>query len=115
MPEGVVDLLEAIEIENQQADEASVSLCGKDGLLCPVVEEVAIGKVSQRIVHRKMLTLGCLVTQACRRAGDDPEQRDVEENQAAREEEIQTKGVGGDCRRDRAIGQIELERTGRRR
>ncbi len=50
VPEGVVDFLEAVQVEQHQREARAVSLRGQEGLLEAVVEEPAIRKLGERVV-----------------------------------------------------------------
>jgi hypothetical protein len=52
MPEGVIDLLEAIQVYEQQGHRFVFTLCCQNGLLEAVLEQGAIGKARQAIVRR---------------------------------------------------------------
>ena len=58
--EGVVDVLEAIEIQQQHGHLLARPLRVLDRLLDPVVEQGAIGQPGQRVVQRHALELGFL-------------------------------------------------------
>ena len=60
MTEGVVDVLEAIEIQQQHGHLLARPLRVFDRLLDPVVEQGAIGQPGERVVQRHALELGFL-------------------------------------------------------
>ena len=52
MAEGVVDLLEAVEIDMEERKAAAVAMTGPGALLEGLVEIAAIGQIGQRVVER---------------------------------------------------------------
>ncbi len=50
MPERVVDLLEAIEIEQQHGEALVIAMRAQDRLLQPIEEQRAVGQVGERVV-----------------------------------------------------------------
>ena len=78
------------------------------------VEEAAVRKAGQRVVQREVLVLGRLAAQLGRGAGDDPEEREVEQCQAAGEQQVEAQRVVRDRGGDRLVRQVELERAGGR-
>ncbi len=113
MPEGVVDLLEAVEVEDHQRDTCSIAPRRQDRLLGPVVEEASVREVGERVVQREVLVLGGLAAQPRRRARHDPEQRQIEQREAGCEEQVEPARVVRDAGGDRTVGKIQLEDAGR--
>ncbi len=60
MAERVVDVLEAVEVEQQDGDLAPVALRMRDRPMGAVVEQQPVGEVGDRIVERLALVLGGL-------------------------------------------------------
>ena len=50
MPEGVVDLLEAVEIDQQHRQALVIAMRAQDRLLQSIEEQRAVGKIGQRVV-----------------------------------------------------------------
>ncbi len=50
MPEGVVDLLEPVQVHHQQGQRMVLALAGQNGLPQPVEHQGAVGKVRQAVV-----------------------------------------------------------------
>ena len=59
MAEGVVDLLEAVEVEQQQRQRRVLASSGEDRLRQPVLQQGAIGQARQPVVQR-LVTQGLL-------------------------------------------------------
>ena len=81
VPERVVDLLEAVEVDEQHRDRA-LRAHALDRALDALVEERAVRQAGERVVEGE-------VAQPPRRAGDDPEQHRVEQREADAEEEVE--------------------------
>ena len=60
MPESVVDVLEAVEVEQQHRHRHPGALGGVDRHVDPVVEQGAVGQGGERVVQREALELGLL-------------------------------------------------------
>ena len=102
VPERVVDLLEAVEVDQQQRGGLAAALGRGQRGLHPVVEQRAVGEVGEVVVQG-------LVAQAARGDGDDPEQRRVEEHEAEREQQVQPARVLGDRGGHRRVGEVDLD------
>jgi hypothetical protein len=102
VPERVVDLLEAVEVDQQQRGGLAVALGGGQRALHAVVEQRAVGQVREVVVQR-------LVAQ--RAGGDrhDPEQDRVEEDEPDGEPQVQPARVLRDRGRDWRVGQVHLD------
>ena len=57
MSQGIVDVLEAIQIQENHRDEGFVTLRQGDGLTEPVIEEQSIGQTGERVMLGGMLYL----------------------------------------------------------
>jgi hypothetical protein len=57
VPERVVDVLEAVEIEVEHRAERSMSATAHDQLLQPIVDQCSIRKACERVVERLMAQL----------------------------------------------------------
>ena len=112
--ERVVDLFEPVEIEQHESDAQIGALRRQDRPGRAFVEEAAIRKAGQHVVQREVLVLGGLAAQLGRGARDDPEEREVQQCQAADEQHVEAQRVVRDRGADRLVRQVELERTGRR-
>ena len=55
MAKGVVDVLEAIEVDEEHADALPRALCLGDRLRQPFVQQQAVGQSRQRIARRQVL------------------------------------------------------------
>ena len=100
--ERVVDLLEAVEVDQQERGRVALTLGGADRLLAALVQERAVGQAGQRVVQG-------LAAQAPRRAGHDPEQARVEDGEAQQQHDRQPRGVLGDRLGDGRVGEVGLE------
>jgi len=60
--QGVVDVLEAVEIDEQEADAASLALRRGESAIGPFGEQQPVGQTRQRVVRRVNLT----TSSACR-------------------------------------------------
>ena len=74
MAERVVDVLEAVEVEQQDRHVVTGALRASDGVLDPVVEQGAVGQGGQRVVQGQALELGLLRLAL----GDVAQDRDAE-------------------------------------
>jgi hypothetical protein len=54
VPEGIVDVLETIQVQEQHGDSRLVTHCQENGLINPVIEEHTIGQAGQEIVLGRM-------------------------------------------------------------
>ena len=106
VPERVVDLLEAIEVDQQHRAEPVAA----QGALGAAMQERAVGQVGERVVQR-------LVAQLARGARHDPVERAEEEHEPAGEQQEHLRDVGADRLGHRLVGEVELEhaRPARRR
>ena len=105
VPERVVDLLEAVEVDQQQAGQLAGAAGGGDRVLHPLVEQRAVREAREVVVQRE-------VPQPPRGDGDDPEQRGVEDEQADAEQQVEPERVLADGGRDRLVGAVDLEHAG---
>ena len=103
--ERVVDLLEAVEVDEQQRGGLAAALGRGQRGLHAVVEQRAVGEVGQVVVQG-------LVAQPARGDGDDPEQRRVEEQRGRRRA---AGTAGGSPRRSRRRPARRAGRPRRRR
>ena len=106
VPERVVDLLEAVEVDQQQRGRLAAALGGRQRVRHAVVEQRAVGQVGEVVVQR-------LVAQRAGGDGDDPEQARVEQQQAEREQQVEAAGVLGDRLRDRLVREVDLDDAAR--
>src|SRR2546427_1229214 len=79
MSERVVDLLEAVEIDDEDTDAIAAPSCSEQRLPAPVEIQRAIGQPGQAVMQREILRLGRVPPQAFRRARDDREERGPQE------------------------------------
>src|SRR5919206_492977 len=98
----VVDLLEAIEVDEQQRREGAFALRGGKRALAELVELAAVGEVGERIVRG-------LMAQPPRGARDRAVERGPQREQAAHESEDEDARVGGDRARRGPIVHVGLE------
>ena len=103
VPERVVDLLEAVEVDEQHRDRA-VRAHALDRALDALVEERAVRQPGEGVVEGE-------VAQPPRRAGDDPEQHRVEQREADAEEQVERALLAADRGRHGVIGEVDLERA----
>jgi hypothetical protein len=104
VPERVVDLLEAVEVDQQQGREAAEALGSGELALGLLVQGDAVRQVGEPVV------VG-LVTQPARCTCDDPEEDEPEQEQAGAERDDQDAGVAGDRLGGRLVGHVALERA----
>jgi hypothetical protein len=104
VPERVVDLLEAVEVDQQQGREAAEALGSGELALGLLVQGDAVRQVGEPVV------VG-LVTQPARCRCDDPEEDEPEQEQAGAERDDQDAGVAGDRLGGRLVGHVALERA----
>jgi hypothetical protein len=102
VPERVVDLLEAVEVDQQQGGRPSAALHVGDRLAQAAVEEGAVGQVGEAVVQG-------LVAQEPRGARHDPEQRDEQHGQADAEQQVERQHVVADLVGHRRVGHVDLE------
>ena len=108
MAERVVDLLEAIEVDDHHRAGVARGLLGQR--LPGVLEErAAVGQRGERIEPSVAVVLIGLPAQLPRGPGHDPEQQQVEEEQSDRQRQIQPVGVVRDRRGDRGVRGVDLE------
>ena len=111
MPERVVDLLEAIEVEKQCSRDRPVAVCLRRNLFQPIREQHPVGKVREHVVQR-LVTVGLhLATQVTGCPRHDSEHCEIQQREADGEREIEAPRVVIDCVRDRLVRQIDLECT----
>src|SRR5262249_13995015 len=79
--ERVVDLLEAVEVEQHQRETGPAALRVQERLLQAVVEETAVREPGQRVEERKLLDLLNLGAQPPRDLIQQREERQVERDQ----------------------------------
>jgi hypothetical protein len=96
--ERVVDLLEAIEVDQQHRGRV---VAAQVALGTPV-QQSAVGEAGQRVVER-------LVAETARGAGDDPEQRREEEHEPATEHDHEREDVLADLAGDRLVAHVDLQ------
>jgi hypothetical protein len=100
--EGVVDLLEAIEVDEQQGGERAAAAGGEQERLGLLVQRDAVREVGQAVV-------GGLVAQAPRCARDEAEQDEPQQEQAGGQRDDQDARVAGDRLRGRRERHVALE------
>src|SRR2546426_12501728 len=115
MAERVIDLLEAVEVDQEDRAEYSLALRLAQRLLYAVIEQDAIGQVRQGIVEGLVSVLGRLPPKPPGGRGDDAIEHRVEHGEATEEDQIELCRVTSDRCGDRAIREIELERPVRHR
>ena len=109
--EGVVDLLEAVEVHEQDADAAPGARAAAQGVVDAVEEERAVRQAGEVVVEGEPLVLLRLPAELPRRARDEPEDAEPEQEQAAADEGVRRPHVVGDGRLDRRVREVELERA----
>jgi hypothetical protein len=100
--ERVVDLLEAIEVDQQQRRERAHALGARERALPLPMQGCAVRQVGEPVVGR-------LVAQPARGARDDAEEHQPEQQQAGSQREEEGARVAGDRLRGRLIGHVALE------
>ena len=78
MAERVVDLLEAVEVEQHQREAGGVALRGQERLLEAIVEEPTVREPGERVVEGELLDLLHLAAEARRNATEQREQGEVQ-------------------------------------
>ncbi len=100
--ERVVDLLEAVEVDQQQRG-ARARAGGR------LQDPSRVGVQLRAVRQAGEMVLARLAPQPARRGGDDAEEADPEQQQAAREDQREDQLVAGDRRGDRRVGEVQLE------
>nr|WP_255600999.1 hypothetical protein [Blastococcus sp. LR1] len=116
--QAVVDLLEAVEVDEHDGDLGRRPGRRGERLVEPVAQQEAVGQAGQRIVGggvpvplgRGVQLLG-LDPQPRGRAGHDAEQRRVEDDETADQHHDQHAHLLLHGRGHRGVGQVELDRT----
>ena len=98
MTERVVDLLEAIEVDQQHRGGVVATQLA----LGAPVQQLAVGQAGQRVVQR-------LVAQAPRGAGDDPVESREEDHQAAAQQQREQQHVLADLLSEGVVAHVDLE------
>ena len=110
--ERVVDLLEAVEVDQQQAGEPAEHADRAADPAHALVEARAVGEAGERVVER-------LLAQLARGAGDEREEREPQQPEPAEQERVERDRVLVERGRDRRVVEVELDdaldRAGRRR
>ena len=109
MSERVVDLLEAVEIDDEDTDAIAAPSCSEQRLPAPVEIQRAIGQPGQAVMQREILRLGRVPPQAFRRARDDREERGPQECNSGQQDQRKRAEIVGDRRRDRGVRHVHLE------
>ena len=92
MAQGVVDLLEPIEIDHQDGDLSAVTPFRCQRLLDLVAQHVAVGQTGQRVGHRRMLEPALIPAEACQREDEQGDRR-AHQNQRAGSEVAAEAGI----------------------
>jgi len=100
--ERVVDLLEAVEVDEQERGGAARAPRVGDRTLRAPVQEHAVGQAGERVVQR-------LAAQAARGPGHNAEERRVEEHEAGPQDGEEPPGVFGDGAGHGLVGQVGLQ------
>ena len=98
----VVDLLEAVEVDEHEGGEGAVATGGRQRPGAVLVQLGAVGQAGEGVVRR-------LVAQAARGARDDAKQAGPQEQQASDERDEQRAGVRRDGAGGRLVGHVALE------
>jgi len=112
MAEGVVDLLEAVEVHQQDRNRA-VAATRAQGVLQQTVEQRPVGEAGQRIAHRLVLGLGGLAAQARGRAHGRAQQAQAECREPDEQDQVQPPRVAGERGTDGLVGKVDAQRPGR--
>ena len=110
--EGVVELLEAVEVEQEQATGGAVPARGLDLPLEEHVEPAPVGQLGEVVVGGVVAVALGLPAQRARGAPDDPEEHEPEADQAGGEQAVDGVRVVGDRRGDGPVGRVDLEGAG---
>ena len=109
MPERVVDLLEAVEVDQQHRRRPGLTPREHDGLLEPIVEQLPVRQPCEAVVERLVVDLAHVPVEAPRHAPQRGQQRDEQGEQPQAED-----GRDGDVlftrrRRDRRVRLVNLD------
>jgi hypothetical protein len=109
VPERVVDLLEAVEVEEHHRRRVPVASGGREGLAEAVAEERSVRERGEGVVERLPLVLLRLAAQPAGGAQREAEERRVEDGESREEQEVERPRVLGSRGRDRLVREVELE------
>ena len=107
--EGVVDVLEAVEVHNGHRCRLAVPASVVDRLRRPADKEGPVGQPGQDVTLGQEGVALRSPAQAAADRGGDQEQGQVEQAQANRQDQIEAVQPGGDVLADRRVGQVDLE------
>ena len=109
VPERVVDLLEAVDVDHQSSDAIAAPGGSEQRLPATVEVKRAIRQPGQTIVEGEVLRLRCVTPHAFGRTRNDRKERCPEEPDARQQEQGERAKVVSDRRRDRRVRHVQLE------
>ena len=109
MPDGVVELFEAVDVEQQHRGDGAIAFRLPYRLVDAVAEENPIRQPRERVVERLVAVLRSLFPEPTRGGLHQAEQAEVEDDQPKSERLEETKGVGPNSRRDWRVREVDLE------
>ena len=89
VPERVVDLLEAVEVEHQQGEAAIDRRGALDLVLEPAQQLAAVGDAGEVVVERLVVARLGVPAQLARGARDDREEHQVEEQEPGDQDRVE--------------------------
>ena len=113
MTECVVDVLEAVEVDDHDRRVCSLTLRREQRLVAAISKERAVGEVGEPVVQSLVAVLVGLAAELLRRAPDDAKDDGVKQAEPAEQQEVRRVRVACDGGSDRLVGQIELEHARR--
>jgi len=109
VPEGVVDLLEPVQVHDGDGSTRVAPHGAHHGLLGALVEQRAVGQLRERVVLGQELVLLDLLAQAAAHRDRHEEQHDVQGPQAQGEVAVQRVQAGAHVLGDGRVRQVHLE------
>ena len=111
VPERVVHVLEAVEVDEHHGSLGLVALAGQQRLVDAVAKQRAVRQPGEAVVEGLVTIHLGLVAQPLRRPGDDAEQGGVEEPEPGEQEQIGGTRVARYRGGDRLVREVHLERA----
>ena len=109
VPEGVVDLLEPVEVDDREHDRHVLALRRGDRRRGALLVDGAVRQVGERVVLGEVGVDAKLAAQAARHGHRDGEQRDVQRAEGEGEVAVEPREPGADVRVDGRVGEVDLE------
>ncbi len=109
MTERVVDLLEAIEVEQRHRHRPAAQALARQGTGESLKEQRAVGQPRERVIARQPIVLPRLAAQRARGAGDDAKQHRPQQRQPEEHEQRDHALVLCDRGGDRSVAEVDLK------